>query len=184
MYISPKERVAMSSDVLHSYRLQVQDLAQGKKNFRIPNRQRSHAEVLIEQIFQSAEETVRLFCGALDEKFYSRPSIQDAVSRFLNKPNTKLYVLTEDPVTLDHPVVSRLTHISPERVQIRCLNKVGQANASHFAVFDRIGFRYEFAHTENGDVEAVANFNEPVTAEKLIQIFDDMFVSSMSVSGS
>ena len=168
----------MSHDALLTYRRQVLELVREKKNFRIPNRQRQHAEILIEQIFKSAESTVRLFCGGLDEKFYSRPSIESAIFGFLAKPGASLYILTEKALSDTHSIVSNLLKSQDGRVQIRYLTVPTVHADNHFAVFDETGFRFEFSHSPNGDVEAVANFNEPVTAGALIQIFDDMFVSA------
>jgi hypothetical protein len=172
----------MSHENLLAYRQQVQELVQEGKNFRIPNKQRAHAEILIEQIFNSAANTVRLYCGSLDGAFYARPSIEIAIRNYLNKPNTFLYILTEKPIDSSHTVAMALMKSYPNKISIRCRATVDTKTAEHFCVFDEVGYRFEFLHLANGDVEAMANFNEPTTAKKLNILFDDMFVKAVPLS--
>lgn len=169
----------MNHENLLAYREQVQELAREEKNFRIPNRQRAHAEILIEQVFNSAVNTIRLYCGSMDASFYAKPSVGTALRNFLNKPNTFLYVLTEKTIDTSHPVVMSLLQNYSNKVEIRCLNTQTAEQAQHFCVFDEMGYRFEFSHLLNGDVEAMANFNEPETAKKLNILFDDMFINAV-----
>jgi hypothetical protein len=69
------------------------------------------------------------------------------------------------------------------KVEFRYLESALSDN-KHFAVMDRIGYRFEFSHDANNAsvVEAVANFNEPEIASKLAESFDSMYTGAKGYS--
>jgi hypothetical protein len=171
------------TDNLVVYKTRVLELASESKNFRIANRSVEHAAALLEAIFANAKTEVRLFCGNFDENFYfNQLNLKEAVHGFLSKPDTSLHILTEKSLPKAHKMASILQSTYQDKVEIRTFKNVAENlnPVSHFAVMDRLGFRFEFSHdaTDASIVEAVANFNEPEVAIKLAERFDLMFDDS------
>lgn len=172
------------SDLIKVYQQQVDDLAGERKSFRVSNRNVAHAAVLLDAILKHAEQEVRIFCGSFSESFYGQESLKLALINYLHKPGSRLLILVQNPVPKTHSVLQALQPYLGSKVEVR--QAVGVENLSHFAVMDRIGYRYEFSHDPNDPaiVEAVANFNEPKVAANLADRFDRIFSTSTPVLAS
>ena len=167
------------SRLIEVYQQQVQALVRDGVPFRISNRTVAHAAILLEAVFATAKQEVRLFCGSFDENFYSNERLKTSVIDFLHKPGTRLLVLSEVKLPAEHKMLQALQPYLGSKAELRYLT-VSSPNSKHFAVMDRVGYRFEFSHdaTDVNVVEAVANFNEPETASKLADSFDAMYIGA------
>ena len=163
------------------YRDAVVHLAESKANSRFSNKGNAHAEVLVQQLFLHAEKTVRWFTGKLAADFVTSEVISTAVRTFLSKPSARLLIVAESPID-----VKSLELLAPFHNQV-CIKVLPSSSVKvasppmHFIVTDAVGYRLE-THDQNR--EAVANFNEPELALKLVESFDSLAETSAGISSS
>lgn len=170
---------------LRSYRQLIEQLAQGGINHRIPNSIPAHAAVLLETMFRHAREEIRIFTGEMRPAVYGDSGLMDAARRFLLRPGACLRILLqtarEEAWLKEQPIVRAcLAHAQPGALDIRCANGVyATPVAKHFAVMDDRGYRFELNHDKT---QAIANFNEPDAARKLVSAFDRAFAMATPAS--
>ena len=161
------------------YREIIEELAQQRTNQRIPNGMPQHAAVLIETMFRNSIAEMRIFSMECSPNIFGRPEVIEAACDFLSKPYSKLRIIVqkkqEPQWALEHPLLKTFKELEELHGEVKVVNATGayaDADASHFAVMDNDGFRYEFDHD---NCKAVANFNEPVIAKRLLSSFDSAF---------
>lgn len=164
------------------YKKIITRLAEEHIDARIPNGLPQHASILIEAMFLNASEEIRVFTKNLSDDVFGVPDVVSAVKKFLSKPCAKLKILLQQPSDLNnlstHPLLDAFFNIRDKEmlhgtVEIR--NATGsytKDEANHFTVMDNDSFRFE---TDHHNCKAVANFNEPKIAKKLITAFDSAF---------
>jgi hypothetical protein len=156
------------------YREAVIHLAKSKANSRFSNKGNAHAEVLVQQLFLHADKTVRWFTGKLAEDFVTSEFIAASIHKFLSKPDARLLVLSESAID---PKSVALLRQFPDKVSLKVLTASLDkpvSSSKHFIVTDALGYRLE-THDQNR--EAVANFNEPELALKLVESFESLVES-------
>lgn len=159
-----------------AYREIIEHFAQNHIDARISNGMVQHASALIETMLDHAKVEVRIFTGTFDRAFYGKTKIVEAAQRFLSRPYARLRILIQKgaaPAELKaHPMVRAIQSMQGVHGEIEIWAAVGsymEEDADHFTVMDSDGFRFETHHEE---CKAVANFNEPKTAKKLVEAFD------------
>ena len=161
------------------YRDAVVHLAESKANSRFSNKGNAHAEVLVQQLFMHADKSVRWFTGKLAEDFVTSEVIATSIRKFMSRPGARLFVLSETAID---PHSLKLLKPFASQVSVKVLPAPLEKPASppkHFIVTDALGYRLE-THDQNR--EAVANFNEPELALKLVESFDSLAESGSDFS--
>src|SRR5258706_16322970 len=77
-----------------------------------PNGSIAHAQVIIETMFRSAVQRIRIVTGELNEHVYGSPAIMDSASQFLSLPGRSLEIVFEcpfmDSMARTHPLLSTI----------------------------------------------------------------------------
>jgi hypothetical protein len=170
------EELAVTTDT-RAYRRLIRDLARMRLNARVSNGFPEHAAILFEAMFRHAKDEVRIFTGSLSTNVYGQKPLVRAAERFLQRPGTSLKVLFEEPADCDalqeHPLLVALNDEAAGALELRqAVGSYAVKGAKHFAVMDDCGFRFEHDHDAT---QAIANFNEPDVARKLLGAFDSAF---------
>lgn len=168
-------------DNISEYRDIIERFARDRVDARVPNGLPLHASILIETMFKSATAEMRIFTRELDTAVFGRDDIMAAVEKFIGRPYATLKILLQKPQdekwAVDHPLVAKLNAFSQSSshgsfVIRNAVGSYANNDANHFAVMDNDGFRYELDHDH---CKAMANFNEPKTAKKLVEVFEQAF---------
>ncbi|MES3000648.1 MAG: hypothetical protein V4787_08145 [Pseudomonadota bacterium] len=152
---------------IDQYRTAVEALAAGKSDRRFSNKGSQHAAVVVQQMFHTAADRVRIFSGALSPDIYLQEPVKQEIETFLSRAGTSLQVITQKPI--NEATAAFLSHF--DRVKICSLNgeKTAAPIEHHFLVADSRAYRLE---TDEENREAVVNFNEPRVAASLNAMFD------------
>lgn len=161
---------------MDKYRQMVKRNADFKSKDLIPNGGVEHAEVLIENIFSHANNTVRVFSGCLNGRVYGSDSVTTEAAAFLKNSDNQLMILLqdiEDWAELDN---NELVKICDRDNSGRCIIKKvvpeDKDIESHFVVMDDRGYRIE---PDKSKPTGIGCFNDTELATKLNQRFDEMF---------
>lgn len=167
---------------IDEYREIIKRFAIKRTNVRIPNGLPQHATILIETMFLNATAEMRIFTKELNKDVFGGTAILSAVKKFLSKPYSNLKILLQVPQglewTKEHPLFQVFSDFQDKNILHGAVliksasGSYSKNDANHFTVMDNDGFRYE---TDHCSCKAIANFNEPNTAKKLIDVFDSAF---------
>lgn len=169
------------------------DAALNDKDSRyISNGRPEHAAFLVHRFLTNAEETVRIYSGALSRAHegvdvYGNPHIVRAAQEFLGKGG-RIRVVVQNAVdspngerTEDHPFLRLVEGVQPqgEAKGSLVVKKEAQAfkeatsslPAFHWMVMDESGYRLE---TDVKSAKAHANFGTPKVAMQLARLFDEI----------
>lgn len=172
---------------LSEYRELIKKFASCRTNTRIQNGLPQHASILVETMLNTATAEMRIYTKELNESVYGALEVQAALRKFLSKPYSCLKILLQDGQDQSwvskHPLLQiceDFRHKSGHgAVMVKAAVGSYSRGANHFTVMDNDGYRFE---TDHENCKAIANFNEPETAKKLIEVFDMAF--SMPGTGS
>ena len=131
----------------------------------IQNDSTSHAIILIEELLNTAKQTVYIYCSKLDEKVWSNPRVLNALVRALDRC-VKFNVMTQEEVSNSNLAQKALSERG-------CPASVAKSSFAkeNFIVVDERAFRLE---VDTGDRKGFACANSPVNATTLIEIFKKM----------
>lgn len=168
------------------YRELVDHLAKAKINKRFSNGLPEHAAIVLEAAFKYAQHSIRIYSGALHQAVYDQPPLINAAARFLRSSNAaSLMILLQQRVAESSLRDREFFRVLADRPRGCGDLAVGFANgvyatdeAKHFCVIDDCGYRFELNHAR---MEAIANFNEPEIAGKLIGVFDRVMAEAEHV---
>lgn len=166
----------------NEYREIIEQFARDRVDQRVSNGMPMHAKILLETIFKTAAAEVRIFTGELNESVFGDKELKRSVKKFLSKPYSNLQILIQKENDNDwmskHPFISFIKSLESSEVphgsvEIRFAQGAYSSDeAKHFSVMDNDGYRFEHDHS---NTLAVANFNEPKTAQQLRLVFDVAF---------
>ena len=171
-----------------SYEKIVFSLAKNKENKRFSNGKPDHATILLRAMLVNASEQIRIFTGMLHRSVYNE-KISEEVNKFLSS-GKKLDILIEknleEKQLKKHPFIKSIANSNLENLRLRKASGVyASGEANHFSLMDRKGFRIELeGPTTEGDktgCKAIANFNEPDTAQQFADAFDIAFEEAKEV---
>lgn len=167
---------------INEYQEIITRFATKRTNVRIPNGLPQHASILVETMFLNATAEMRIFTKELTKDVFGGPAILAAIKQFLSKPYASLKILLQLPQDVEWTKEHPLFHVFNEFKDKNILHgavliksasgSYSKDEANHFAIMDNDGFRYE---TDHYNCKAIANFNEPNIAKKLIGVFDSAF---------
>lgn len=149
-------------------------LAESDSKDIISNGGKEHAAILYSTLLDETENEVRIFCQSGASEVWHDPHFVEAMVNFLQKPGTRLSVLTAGEPALDkewtrRPNVKAHHILDKDRETIYRHFRNDRCN---FAVFDSKRYRYEYDCVQ---FKAYGSFNDPNTAGEMIALFDSAF---------
>ncbi|MES9884049.1 MAG: hypothetical protein ABW185_24650 [Sedimenticola sp.] len=162
---------------MDNYRKMVKRYADEKNTELIPNGGTDHAEILIENIFSHAHDTVRVFTGTLNARVYGSDGVVEKAAEFLlSNKNSKLEILLQDIDDIEslrgHPLINACGKIDEDRCVFKSANEKEKSASSHFVTMDNLGYRVE---PDKSKPAGIGCFNDPKLAVVLNDYFDTMF---------
>jgi hypothetical protein len=160
----------VNSEELQAYQKMVAQVAAAADGRVIVNRSESHAAVVIEHVFRSAEKKIDIITGRLHKPIYGNPAVIDAAVKFFEAyPDGKMNILSEERVEETHPMLAALQGVR-DRIDLRVMSAdLAKGTPFHFAVADSRSFRFE---PDKTTFEAYGQFGEPKTGATLRAVFD------------
>ena len=173
------------------YEWAVNELARKKVDSLFPNGKPEHARIIFNKFFQMAKQKVRIYSGSLlsesnNTALFSWEPLIESAKNFLDKPNTSIEILLEGNLDKDgaNKFYSELKNYTSrsDAIKFKTLNRLkGKEDEPHFAVMDQEGFRIEVNH---GATKALASFNKPDIANRLVEIFEREFKTAKDFNES
>ncbi len=165
---------------MKDYERAVSFLAQKKENFPFPNKGADHAAVVVSNILKYAQESVRMFSGALEGEVAQNKNVIKELVKFVERGG-KLKILIEREPSENSPLFNRVKELekaynttiiknAPQEFIDEMRKIFGEIY--HFIVADGKSFRIE---TDTNDYKAICNFNDPEIAESLERLFDKYY---------
>ena len=166
------------------------ELANSSKNNHVfPISTPEHASIILSTIFEHSKEEVNILAGNLSGTVSNSKTYLDALDSYLKSGKTLRVLLTDMPNinSLAYQLIEKHSKLPDAKIELRIATEVAKYNIAesfdnkyvHFVVGDDSRFRLE---TDSTNYQAFANFNDPVYARKLNEIFDRTFASSTSTS--
>jgi hypothetical protein len=156
--------------------------AETHENFTIPNSEPKHAAYLLKTLFKNAQSTIRIFTGRLFEGVYGDENLIEEARNFLRKDsNNSIIIVYQEPLAkddiLESAFIKSILNDNQRQGEIKLWQSPEKFSTlnNHFTVMDNTAFRFE---TDHGATKAIANFGDPLNAERLIDIFDKITVNS------
>ena len=158
-----------STSELAAYRNMVATVAAAADGRVIVNRSEAHAAVVIEHVIKSAKQQIDILTGELHRPIYGDDNVvASAVNFFKANPQGTMRILSERPVSEDHPFLAALASVR-DRIDLRIMSAAEKTPKFHLAVADGKSFRFE---PDKNKYEAFGQFGEPVIGEKLKSAFE------------
>lgn len=165
------------------YKALIDRVAYDHEDKVIGNSSPDHAAYIIRRLLETASKAVRICTGSLSQTFggvpiYRDTGIIDAVTLFLNKPDTTMSIIVADSIDggEEHPLLRRVSDSAAgDRCTVLQLRADVKDKAKlvpfHFSVADDIAYRLE---PDPEEVEAIVNFGDRRIATALASFFDDL----------
>ncbi|MBI5663783.1 MAG: hypothetical protein HZC49_01650 [Nitrospirae bacterium] len=158
-----------------SYQDIVKKCADANEDFSIPNRDKTHAAFIIENLFKKADSEMYIYTGGLYDGVYGHKSLEEEAIKFLKeKSNAKLKIAFQTPPTkeeiLKNDFIKALVSDESikDKITLYDASQLKLSKVNHFCVIDGKAYRYELDHETR---RAIANFGDRITADKLSSIF-------------
>ncbi|WP_434613227.1 hypothetical protein [Azospirillum sp. B2RO_4] len=168
------------------YREQVQSYAEygrsGRASLPVFNRSVGHAAIIIEILFRESEKEVDILTGCLNQDVYGKSEVISACRDFLIKGG-RVRVLVErfEEFSInDHPMILGISDVAGQGCfDVRFVPEERQSLYTyHFAVSDGKSYRMEGDRTKT---EAIAQFGDVQISGSLVERFNELWESSVSV---
>lgn len=163
---------------IKSYRENIKRIARERTGETVYNGSADHAAVIMENLFASAQQCVRIFTGDLNAKVYGAAPVVQRARQFLGHSDHKLQVVVEDlTVSASHPLIEELA--DEPGFELYILNEAVSENvAYHFSTADDDCFRFE---REKNTHAAIAAFGDKETSKHLNEIFTILLAASSTI---
>ena len=171
---------------MQGYKDYISDLAKNEKPVVFFNSGPDHAALVMENIFRYTDKKIKIFAGNLSGKVSNQDNYKAGIMDLWERGGNfqillqshKLTELAEDP-----PLFKLLRYfksVRPESVEIKkdAIKVVDGDNEIHFTTGDGKMYRIE---NNTDSYSATGNFNDPVTVEKLNNLFDSLFIKADSI---
>jgi hypothetical protein len=167
---------------LIEYRNNVESLAEMKSDLVFRNKSATHAAIVLENIFSSSNEVVRILSNRISKDVSNQfPTYCDAVEKFLMEGGV-IKVIHYDDLDLESDIVKLLMEYKtklPSQVLIKSAEQkvlldFADGDEIHYSVGDDNSYRVE---VDTKTREAFVCFNDKEVARELINVFDDLFES-------
>lgn len=163
---------------IKTYRDHIKRLASERNGETVYNGSADHAAVIVENLFASAHNCVRIFSGDLNAKVYGATPLVHRARQFLGHSDHRLQVIVEEMnLSGSHPLVEELA--DEDGFELHLLSpEVAKHIPFHFATADEDCYRFE---REKNSHAAVAAFGDKETAHHLNDIFGNLLSCSTKV---
>lgn len=166
---------------IKTYRENIKRIARERAGETVYNGSADHAAVIVENLFASAQQCVRIFTGDLNAKVYGATPLVQRARQFLGHSDHKLQVIVEElTVSGSHPLIEELA--DEEGFEVYVLRPdVCESVPYHFSTADDDCFRFE---REKNSHAAIAAFGDKETAGHLNKIFGILLGASEKVDNA
>lgn len=163
---------------IKAYREHIKRLATERKGETVYNGSADHAAVILENLFASAQNCVRILSGDLNAKVYGALPVVQRARQFLGHSDHKLQIIVETlNVSGSHPLIEELA--DEEGFEMYLLEPgVAERVSFHFATADSDCFRFE---REKNSHAAIAAFGDTETTQHLNAVFADLLENATPV---
>lgn len=177
----------MDEQNILEYERTVEAYAKEGTDFLFHNQGNKHALIVFKSIFKNAKSTIRIAAGSLDNSEVANSTQYiDALQEYLNRDDSKLYVLLSNPVNhpTDLPLFKMLKeHRAFQEGRIELKDGKGKnfkrdGNIFHFCVADDRMYRIE-SDIENRAAEC--NFGDVAMTDFLTGLYTKAFDSVSDV---
>jgi hypothetical protein len=172
--IMKNEQEIASATSLENYRRGVMTLMELKSGKLITNSEPSHAAILFEVFFNTANEQVRILCKNLSRNVFGNHLVYAAAQSAV-KRGVKLAVLIQDEVPEKSDFSDWLQNSKDQKISFRRASGRIRNASVNYAVMDSTAFRFE---EDRGKCSAVASMHKPELATFLAQKFDEYAVAA------
>lgn len=170
---------------MEDYKKAVQYMASEQVNNEFGNKGNEHAAIVLSNMLKYSKENFKMFSGSFNKDVTDDIEFIGELQSFLESGKTFQLYLEKYPQ--DHQITGALKLVfdaqakNPEAVQIKEATQAfkdtlgaifREGKPYHFAIADKKAFRIEI---DAEGYKATCNFNDPRTAEKLTNIFNDHF---------
>lgn len=170
---------------MEDYKKAVQYMASEQVDTEFGNKGNQHAAIVLSNMLKYSKESFKIFSGSFNKDVTNDQEFIGELQSFLESGKTFQLYLEKYPQ--DNEIIGALKLVfdaqtkNPEAVQVKEATQTFKDDLSrifregkpyHFAIADSKAFRIEIDAKE---YKATCNFNDPRTAEKLTNIFNDHF---------
>jgi len=176
---------------LDIYRQQVRDAINRRDGAPILNDSVNHATVITQEVLSGAKEHVRILSYKLDASCYADPGVLGAAKVFLADPEHQIDVLIEAPLWdthghfewAKHPFIETIKEARANTDRVRLVNKdMVHRYKFNFLLLDDFGYRFEADRSKAAAVAAFLPEGKTQQAERLINIFEQLFRESAPIA--
>ena len=155
---------------LNEYRVRVQNAARQPDAEPIFNGTPDHAEIILTNLWASAENKVQLISRCFEESVYNSDELIDAAQSFLSRPNTEAEILYEVEPELSNRFFAAISKF--DKVKFIPVSEQDRARYDFsFMVADDKNYRYA---EDKLEMSAIAAFGDAPNAKHLSNIFDEI----------
>jgi len=152
----------------------VEKCASKKMDVEISNGQIEHAQILLQAMLRHGKDSVNIFTGKLDEKLYASLEFKTWMRVYYLISDGKLnFVIQKISNLQDHPLYIWAKEIDSKFDRIKFFitqeNSEAFEHKNHFSTMDNLAYRDE---TDDGEVRAIANFNDEKKNKELQNKFN------------
>lgn len=162
---------------LSVYERDVKEASRKNLDKRFPNSSIAHAKLLIQEIINNADKEIWLLSSNFNLSFYT--SIKEDIEKFLADKTHTLNIIV---ASNENSLLKELIKKFPGQLKIKQVNKeqlpkdTDSEEYVNYIVNDTNAYRYEYSEKgiDQGNVEAIANFNNPEEASYLKKNFQSI----------
>lgn len=180
----------LKSSKMDAYKNYIEDLAKGDgQNVVFLNSGPIHASYVMENIFRSSKDCVKIYAGYLSGEVSGQERYMDSLSNFVQKGGKIKILLQEQKKEpqMTNPPIFKLLHflsiICPDSIEVREatveVKEAASQDEVHFTIGDESKYRLE---NNIKTFSASGNFNDPITVAELDEIFEKLFSKAKPVN--
>lgn len=172
---------------LIDYEILVKNMADRQTDDLVDNDTVNHARILVSELVNSAEKTIKLYTNSFCEKFYLDTNVKEAFTNAKKNNDVSLEIISENDISSNEAYEEykriyetiRYKHYSKDIFAKFNSNTVSLNN---FMIIDDKGIRYEQEKKENiceniEDIRARATFNRPNDVRPFVDAFNKIISS-------
>jgi len=159
------------------YKAAIENLATSKSSYVFENGGAVHGAIVMGNIFKSASDNVKIFCGDFNGDVSDNPYYLNSLKCYLNKKRPLTVIFENEPNSNSKALKLIKESECLDLVTINRLNsKIDDLIDVHFTIADGRMFRIE---TSKNNYKAVCSFNSP----EIVSTFEKRFqeLSNLSV---
>lgn len=171
-----------------TYKNLIRSLAISKENRVFMNSDEDHALMVLVELFQLAQQKIRIFAGCLCKHVGNQPEYVVAISEFIERGGTLEILLNayDEESAKESNLYKRLAYYKSQNKPIVIKKTeakpylMGDSDKKevHFTIGDETSYRIE---TDVEKRTAECNFNNPIMAKEIAVFFDRLFADATEI---